>query len=75
MKQLARDNAIGKTTGYDYLHEGIDVLAARAPGLHKALLAEGVVVQVDEQLRVGVTAAIWWAMWTARSCRPRPCRR
>jgi hypothetical protein len=39
MRQLARDNAIGKSTGYDYLHEGIDVLAARAPGLHGALLA------------------------------------
>lgn len=29
VSQLARDNAIGKSTGYDYLHEGIDVLAAR----------------------------------------------
>jgi len=36
---LARDNAIGKSTGYDYLHEGIDVLAARSPSLHGALLA------------------------------------
>ena len=34
MGQLARDNAISKSTGYDYLHEGIDVLAARAPSLH-----------------------------------------
>jgi hypothetical protein len=39
MSQLARDNAIGKSTGYDYLHEGINVLAARTPGLHGALLA------------------------------------
>src|SRR5882672_3987918 len=39
MSQLVRDNGIGKSTGYDYLHEGIDVLAARAPGLHGALLA------------------------------------
>jgi hypothetical protein len=39
MSQLARDNAISKSTGYDYLHEGIDVLAARAPGLQGALLA------------------------------------
>ena len=31
MKQLARDNGIGKSADYDYLHEGIDVLAARAP--------------------------------------------
>jgi len=39
MRQLARDNAISKSTGYDYLHEGIDVLAAQAPSLHGALLA------------------------------------
>ena len=39
MSQLARDNAIGKSTGYDYLHEGINVLAARSPSLHGALLA------------------------------------
>ncbi len=28
MKQLARDNGIDKSTGYDDLHEGIDVLVA-----------------------------------------------
>jgi hypothetical protein len=39
MTQLARDNAISKSTGYDYLHEGIDALATKAPGLHGALLA------------------------------------
>ncbi len=39
MRQLARDNAISISTGYDYLHEGIDVLAARSPSLHGALLA------------------------------------
>jgi len=39
MSQLARDNGISKSTGYDYLREGVDVLAARAPGLHGALLA------------------------------------
>lgn len=27
MSQLAKDNGIGKSTGYHYLHEGIDVLA------------------------------------------------
>ncbi|WP_067540407.1 HARBI1 family protein [Nocardia crassostreae] len=37
--QLATDNSIGKTTAYDYLQEVIDALAARAPGLHGALLA------------------------------------
>ena len=29
MTQLASDNEISKSTGYDYLHEGIDVLAAQ----------------------------------------------
>jgi DDE superfamily endonuclease len=37
--QLAGDNAIGKTTCYDYLHEGITLLAGRAPSLQSALLA------------------------------------
>jgi hypothetical protein len=36
---LAADNPIGKSTAYDYLHEGIDVLAAHAPALQSALLA------------------------------------
>jgi hypothetical protein len=44
MQQLALDNTtldntISKSTAYDYLPEGIEVLAARAPGLHYALLA------------------------------------
>jgi hypothetical protein len=37
--QLAVDNQISGSTAYRYLHEGIDVLAAAAPGLHGALLA------------------------------------
>ena len=41
LSELARDNAISKSTGYDYLHEGIEVLAARAPSLHGALLKIG----------------------------------
>jgi hypothetical protein len=39
LAQLAADNAIGRSTAYRYLHEGIDVLAERAPGLRGALLA------------------------------------
>ena len=35
--QLAVDNQISLATSYRYLHEGIDVLAATAPGLHGAL--------------------------------------
>jgi hypothetical protein len=32
IRQLARDNQVRMSTGYGYLHEGIDVLAARSPG-------------------------------------------
>jgi hypothetical protein len=39
LAQLAADNAIGGSTAYRYLHEGIDVLATAAPGLRGALLA------------------------------------
>jgi hypothetical protein len=39
LAQLAADNDIGRSTAYRYLHEGIDVLAERAPGLRGALLA------------------------------------
>ncbi len=34
---LARDAGISQATGYRYLHEGIDVLAERAPDLHQVL--------------------------------------
>jgi hypothetical protein len=74
MKQLARDNGIGKSTGYDYLHEGIDVLAARAPGLHGALLAakaagyshvniDGILVETDRVSTPGPTPGVdlWWS--------------
>jgi hypothetical protein len=39
LAQLATDHRIGRSTAYRYLHEGIDVLAAAAPGLRGALLA------------------------------------
>jgi hypothetical protein len=32
LAQLAADNRIGRSTAYRYLHEGITVLADRAPG-------------------------------------------
>ncbi|WP_372452754.1 HARBI1 family protein [Pseudonocardia nigra] len=52
--QLAVDNGIGLWTAYRYLHEGIDVLAAAAPGLHGALLAAQLAghthVQLDDTL-------------------------
>ncbi|WP_405648511.1 transposase family protein [Streptomyces uncialis] len=34
---LARDAGVSQATGYRYLHEGIDVLAAQAPDLHAVL--------------------------------------
>ena len=37
MSTLARDAGVSVATGYRYLHEGIDVLAAQAPDLHSAL--------------------------------------
>jgi hypothetical protein len=37
MKRLAADTRISIATGYRYLHEGINVLAAQAPDLHQVL--------------------------------------
>ncbi len=37
MPTLARDAGVSTATGYRYLHEGIDVLAAQAPDLHEVL--------------------------------------
>ena len=37
LKVLAADTGISLATGYRYLHEGIDVLAAQAPDLHSVL--------------------------------------
>lgn len=74
MKQLARDNGISRSTGYDYVHEGINVLAAQAPGLHGALLAakaagydyvllDGTLIETDRIATPGPTAGVdlWWS--------------
>ncbi len=37
MPTLARDAGVSIATGYRYLHEGIDALAAQAPDLHEVL--------------------------------------
>jgi hypothetical protein len=37
LAQLATDHRIVRSTAYQYLHEGIDVLAAAAPGLCEVL--------------------------------------
>jgi DDE superfamily endonuclease len=67
LAQLAADNRIGSSTAYRYLHEGIDVLAAAAPGLRGALLAaraaghshvtvDGTLVRTDRCRVAGPTA-------------------
>jgi hypothetical protein len=67
LAQLAADNCIGSSTAYRYLHEGIDVLAAAAPGLRGALLAaraaghshvtvDGTLVRTDRCHVAGPTA-------------------
>ncbi len=74
MKQLAMDNGISKSTGYDYLHEGIVVLTARAPSLHGAPLAakaagyshvniDGILVETDRVSTPGPTPGVdlWWS--------------
>jgi hypothetical protein len=72
--QLAGDNAIGRSTTYDYLHEGIDVLAVRAPDLQAALLAakmagydhlniDGTLIETDRCRTPGPTPGVdlWWS--------------
>lgn len=74
MAQLARDNGISRSTGYDNLHEGIAVLAARAPALHSALLAakaagydyvllDGTLIETDRVSTPGPTPGVdlWWS--------------
>ncbi|MEW2386306.1 transposase family protein [Micromonospora sp. NPDC047707] len=72
--QLAADNAIGGSTAYRYLHEGIDVLAAHQPSLHSALLAakaagyshvnlDGILIATDRVAAPGPTPGVdlWWS--------------
>jgi hypothetical protein len=72
-RQLAADNAISTSTAYDYLHEAIDVLAARAPCVHDALLAaraagvthlnlDGTLIHTDRVAMRGPNGAdLWWS--------------
>jgi DDE superfamily endonuclease len=74
MSQLARDNTIGKSTAYDYLHETIRVLATRAPKLESALLAakaagyshiniDGTLIETDRCRTPGPIPGVdlWWS--------------
>ena len=72
--QLATDNAIGRSTAYDYLYEGIDILASQAPSLESALLAakmagyshvniDGTLIETDRCRTPGPTPGVdlWWS--------------
>jgi hypothetical protein len=71
--QLAGDNGIGKSTAYRALHEGIDALAAAAPGLSEAIAAakaaghthlnlDGTVIRIDRCAAPGPNGAdLWWS--------------
>jgi hypothetical protein len=72
--QLATDNTVGRSTVYAYLHEGINVLAQRAPTLESALLAakiagyshiniDGTVIETDRCRTPGPTPGVdlWWS--------------
>jgi hypothetical protein len=74
VKQLALDNTISVSTGYAYLHEGITVLAAQAPGLPSVLLAakvagyahvniDGTLIETDRCRTPGPTPGVdlWWS--------------
>jgi len=74
LAQLAGDNAISRSTAYDYLHEGVGVLAAQAPSLESALLAaktagyshvniDGTVIETDRCRTPGPTPGVdlWWS--------------
>jgi hypothetical protein len=73
--QLADGNQVGKSTAYEYLHEGIEALAAaRAPDLRGALLAaklaghphviiDGTLIETDRVATPGPTPGVdlWWS--------------
>jgi hypothetical protein len=71
LAQLAADKRIGASTAYRYLHAGIDVLTAAAPGLPGALLAaraaghphvtvDGTLIRTDRVRVRGPTARGDW---------------
>jgi len=74
MTQLARDNGISVSTGYEYRDEAITVLTARKPSLHGALLAakaaghthvllDGTLIRTDRIATPGPTRGVdlWWS--------------
>jgi DDE superfamily endonuclease len=74
MRQLATDNAISRSTGYAYLHEGLTVLAGQAPALNSVLIAakmagyshvtiDGTLIETDRCRTAGPTPGVdlWWS--------------
>lgn len=73
IKQLAVDHGISRKTAYRYLHEGIDVLAAKAPDLRQVLQdatstglthvnLDGMVIAIDRVNTPGPNGAdLWWS--------------
>ncbi len=72
--QLARDNAMGTSTTYRYVHEALDVIAAQAPRLHPSLLAahaaghshvnlDGTLIATNRVAVQGPTKGVglWWS--------------
>lgn len=71
--QLAADHAIGLSTCYRYLHEGIAVLACHAPDIHEALMTavafgathvnlDGTLIRTDRLAVTGPNGAdLWWS--------------
>lgn len=73
MRDLVADNNIGSSTGYKYLHEAIDALAAQAPDLADALAEangqgwshvnlDGTLIATDRVATPGPGSAdLWWS--------------
>jgi hypothetical protein len=79
MTQLTCDNAISSSTGYRYLHEGLDVLAAQVPSLSTAIEAaraaghehvglDRTLIPIDKVHVEGPTRGVdlWWSGKHAR---------
>ncbi|MGJ3560115.1 hypothetical protein ACR6C2_22000 [Streptomyces sp. INA 01156] len=79
----ARDAGVSQATGYRYLHEGIDVLAAQAPDLHQVLdqcrregmthvILDGTLVETDRLAGVRDNGNDLWFSQTQGVRRQRP---
>lgn len=79
MTQLTCDNAVSSATGYRYLHEGLDVLAAQVPSLaevieaaraagHEHVGLDGTLIPIDKAHIEGPTKGVdlWWSGKHAR---------